>query len=57
MTPEANTLYSVLLFATLATLNHWLNRRHRIQHQVRQQVAAGQPRQAPMQLVPVLPKG
>ncbi len=57
MTPEANTIYSVLLFATLATLNHWLNRRHRIQSQVRQQVEAGLQRQAPMQLVPALPKG
>ena len=57
MTPEANTLYSVLLFATLATLNHWLNRRHRIQHQVRRQVVAGLPQQAPMQLVRALSKG
>ena len=59
MTPEAQTTYSILLFGTLVVLQQWLNRRHRMQMSVREQVAvaAGQAEgPAALHLVPAMRK-
>jgi hypothetical protein len=39
MTPEAQTLYSLLLFSALVALQNWSNRRHRISQRYRSGVA------------------
>jgi hypothetical protein len=40
MTPEANTVFSTLLFVALVALHHWTNRRHRAARTFRQGAAA-----------------
>ncbi|HTS25109.1 MAG TPA: hypothetical protein VMH81_04505 [Bryobacteraceae bacterium] len=40
MTPETHTAFSLILFAALATLQRWLNRRHRSSLRFRHGVAA-----------------
>jgi hypothetical protein len=59
MTPEAQTTYSILLFGTLVILQQWLNRRHRMQMSVREQVAVSAERAegpAALHLVPAMRK-
>jgi hypothetical protein len=48
MTPEAHTLYSMLLFSALVALQHWSNRRHRISQRYRAGVAVALKCPAPM---------
>jgi hypothetical protein len=53
MNPEANTMYTILLFAAMVALQHWANRRHRVSRTFREGAAATLTNSRALKVVPV----